>query len=349
MPSYLTQRKRLGTQYETSQFDMKIQDALVGAVSTLLVTVLGGVAVYYATKEPDEKKSEKLVYVLSQTATFTGAAQELAFSTLSVSNEGGIAAKKPTLTIDLKSAEVRDLAVNAQGGSHELSREKSPRRIRITFESLLPRETITLSLLLSQPEKPMIDFRSEASLAEERIALQSTEIKTGSEKLNAIAKIIVPVGAVLSLLTWIPLTIRLRSRGAFDFFSDRNDAGFLLLHQGLVGDAERILSEAVHQGRSDQYVLSNYALCRALAGNFDDADKLLRAATFRDRSGHGLAVVFFNESLIRLKQGDESASMAKLADAIRMSPKAIKKYAEKTVHFDGVRQKPAFQTAINGA
>lgn len=67
---------------------MKIQDALVGAVSTLLVTVIAGVVVYYATREPDEKRSEKLVYVLNQTATFTGGAQELAFSTLSLTNEG---------------------------------------------------------------------------------------------------------------------------------------------------------------------------------------------------------------------------------------------------------------------
>lgn len=328
---------------------MKIQDALVGAVSTLLVTVIGGVAVYYATREPDEKRSEKLVYVLNQTATFTGGAQELAFSTLSLTNEGGVAAKKPTLTIDLKSAEVRDLAVNAQGGSREVSREKSPRRIRVTFESLLPRETITLSLLLSQPERPTIDVRSEASLAEERTVSQPSDKETRSEKLNAIAKVLVPVGAGLSLLAWIPLAIRLRSRGVFDIFSDRNDAGFLLLHHGLVDDAGRILGEAVREGRSDQYVLSNYALCRALAGNFDEAERLLRAAKFRDRSGHGLAVVLFNEALIRLKQGDESTSMAKLADAIRLSPKAIKHYAQKTIHFDGVRDKPAFRVAIGDA
>lgn len=328
---------------------MKLQDALIGAVSTLLVTVLGGVAVYYATKEPDEKKSEKLVYLLNQTATFTGGSQELAFSTLTVTNEGGVAAKKPTLTVELKSAEVRDLSINAQGGSRELARERSSKRIRLTFESLLPRETITLSLLLSQPERPTIDVRSDASLAQEQPSPGEPDKGNRSERLNAIAKILVPAGAAISLIAWLPLALRLRARGVFDHLSDRNDTGFLLLHHGLVEDTNRVFSEAIRSGRNDQYVLSNYALGRALSGDLDQAEKLLRAAKFRDRTGHGLAVVFFNEALIRLKQGDEAAALGKLSEAIRLSKKNIQLYARKTIHLDSVRDKPAFKEAIGDA
>lgn len=325
---------------------MKIQDALIGAVSTLLVTVIGGVAVYYATKEPDEKKSEKLVYVLNQTATFTGGTQELAFSTLTVSNEGGVAAKRPTITVEFKASEVRDLAVTAQGGSREVSREKSSKRIRLAFETLLPRETITVNILLSQPERPGIDVRSEASLAEERPLATSSDKEARSEKLNNIAKIFVPLGSTLSLLVWIPLAIRLRRRGVFDRFADRNDTGFLLLHHGLVDDAARVLSGAVWAGQGDLYTLSNYALCRALCGDFDQAEKLIRAAKFRDRTGHGLAVVLFNESLIRLKQGDEAAALSKLTEAIRLSRNQIQRYAQKSIHLDGVRDKPGFREAM---
>lgn len=327
---------------------MKFQDVLIGAISTLLVTVLGGVAVYYATKEPDEKKSEKLVYVLNQTATFTGGSQELAFSTLTVSNEGGVAAKKPTITVELKASEIRDLAVTAQGGSKELARERSGKRIRLAFEALLPRETITVSILLAQPERPNIDIRSEASLAEER-STALPEKQARNEKLNTIAKILVPLGALLSLVAWIPLMIRWRRRGIFDLFADRNDTGFLLLHHGLVDDAGRVLKEAVHAGRGDLYTLSNYALCRALAGDFDQADKLLRAAKFRDRTGHGLAVVLFNESLVRLKQGDEAAALSKLTEAIKLSRAAIQRYAQRSIHLDGVRDKSGFREAIGGA
>lgn len=328
---------------------MKLQDALVGAVSTLLVTVLGGVAVYYATKEPDEKKSEKLVYLLNQTAAFTGGTQELAFSTLTLTNEGGASAKRPTLTIDLKSAEVRDLAVSAQGGSREVARERSPKRLRLTFESLLPRETITVNLLLSLPERPTIDIRSEASLAEERQGPVSTSKETRVERLNAVAGILVPVGSALSLLIMLPIVIRLRARGGFDMFGDRNNTGFLLLHHGLIDDAGRVLNEAVRAGQGDPYVLSNYALCRALAGDMEQAEKLLRAAKFRKRTGHGLAVVNFNEALIRLKQGDEAAALSKLTEAIGLSKSRIRQYAQTSIHLDAVRDKPGFREAIGDA
>lgn len=325
---------------------MKLQDVLVGALSTLLVTVVGGVAVYYATKEPDQKKSEKLVYVLNQTATFTGGTQELAFSTLTVTNEGAVAAQRPTITVDLKTAEVRDLAVSAQGGYREIARERSNKRIRLTFESLLPRETLTINILLSQPERPSIDIRSQASLAEERSITDPSNKDARNEKLNSIAKILVPLFGAVCILISIPFVFILRRRGLFDLRSDRNDTGFLLLHNGLVDDAGHVLRDAVQTGSGDLFTLSNYALYRALKGDFDQAEKLLRAAKFRDRRGHGLAVVLFNESLIRLKRGDEAAALNTLTQAIKLSRNHIQTYAQKSIYLDGVRDKPGFREAI---
>jgi hypothetical protein len=145
---------------------------------------------------------------------------------------------------------------------------------------------------------------------------------------------------------WLPLAVRMRRRGTFDLLADRSDTGFLLLHHGLVDDAGRVLSEAIRDGRGDLYTLSNYALCRALSGDFDQAEKLLSAAKFRDRTGHGLAVVLFNESLIRLKQGDEAAALSKLTEAIKLSPGQIQMYARKSIHLDGVRGKPGFCDVI---
>jgi hypothetical protein len=325
---------------------MKIQDALIGAVSTLLVTVLGGVLVYYATKEPDENKVEKLIYVLNQTATFTGGTQELAFSTLTVSNEGGVAAKRPTITVEFKSGEIRDLAITAQGGAREINRERSDKRIRLVFESLLPRETITVSILLSQPERPSIDIRSEASLAEDHSLSATSTEKTRSEKWNSISKIVIPIVSSLSILIWFWLTLRLRRRGVFDLFADRNDTGFLLLHHGLVNDACLVLGDAIRAGRGDLLTLSNYALCRALSGDFDQAEKLINSAKFRERTGHGLAVVLFNESLIYLQKDNEAVALSKLVEAIKFSPRNIRRYAQKSIHLDGVREKPGFREAL---
>lgn len=327
---------------------MKIQDVVVGAVATLIVTVLGGVGVYYATKEPDEKRAEKLVYTLDQTRTFAGGDKDIAISAVRISNEGGAAAKRPTLTIDLTEAEIRDLSVAGLGGLREVTRERTPQRLRITFETLLPRETISVSLLLSRSEKPKIDFRSDSSLGEERTLSSGLPAASRTEKLNLVSGIAVPVGAFMSLTLWAFMAFRLRSGGIIDLIADRNDAGFLLLHNGLVNDAAIVLGEAIRAGRCDSLVLSNYALCRALAGSFDDAEKLLLAAKFRERKWHSRAVVLFNESLIRLLKNDESTSMAKLREAVQTS-RQIKRYAEKSIHFDAVRDTPAYKAAVGSA
>lgn len=327
---------------------MTIRDVLIGAVSSLVVTVLGGVAVYYATKEPDEKKSENLVFVLNQTAAFTGGAEEIAFSTLTITNEGGVAARKLAVSIGVKDSDVRDLAINAHDGVREVSRERTPKFVRIVFESLMPRESITVNLLLSKAERPTIDVRSETSRAEERPIAAGNDKQSRQERLNTISKILVPVGAVLSAAVWIVLVVRLRSRGAFDFLPDRNNTGFLLLHHGLLEDADRVLGDAVRNGRSDQYTLSNYALCKALKGDNTQAQQLIDAASYRNRTGHGRAVMLFNEALIRLKLGDEPTALSKLTEAVRLSPKAIKRYCERSVHLDVLRQNLAFHELISG-
>lgn len=96
-----------------------------------------------------------------------------------------------------------------------------------------------------------------------------------------------------------------------------------------------------------KYTLSNYALCKALKGDNTQAQQLIDAANYRNRTGHGRAVILFNEALIRLKQGDEPTALSKLTEAVRLSPKAIKRYCERSVHFDILRQSPAFHELMN--
>ena len=90
---------------------MKWRDVIIGAIVSLLVTILGGVAIFYATKEPDEKKQERLVYSINQTAQFSGGSQDLAFSSLTLSNLGGIAAKNVSVIISLNASELKDLDI----------------------------------------------------------------------------------------------------------------------------------------------------------------------------------------------------------------------------------------------
>lgn len=323
---------------------MKWRDILIGAFASLLVTIIGGVIVFYATKEPDQNKTEKLSYLIDQTAQFTGGSHNVAFSSLTLTNLGDVAAKNVTVSISFATATLKDLAVNASLGMKELSRERTSNSLRIVYDNLLPHDKVTINLLLSSAEKPTVSVRSNATLGEERTQLDSGK-KSANSELNRLVGVAIPVTGILTILLTAILLFFLRSRGAFDFRS-RNDTGFLLLHNGLIDEAESTLSLAVSEGQCDVYTLSNLAVCKATRGHFDKAQGLLKAAKFRERSGHGNAVILFNEGLVQLLHGDKSAAIKSLKEAISIAPRSIKNYYRKSVFFDKVRTEPGFNDLI---
>lgn|SRR5574340_131570 len=327
---------------------MKWKDILLGAVATLVVTVLGGIAVYYFTKEPDDKKTERLIYSVQQSASFTGGNQDVAFTIVKIQNHGGIAAKRVILTITFKTAQIKDFALDTNTGSKEVAREIKPRSIGLTYETLLPNESVTLNLLLSAAEKPVVSIRSDASLGSEESL--DAFLASPKAKVNEFLELSVPItGAVLVLLAAF-LAIFFRRSGVFETMSsDKNNAGFLLLHHGLVDDATVVLNSALHSGRYDAFTLSNLALCKALKGEHDQAKQLLRAANFRERHGHVKAVILFNEALISLVVGNKDDAIVKLKEAITKSPAPIRQYCQRSVHLDSVRNEPAFYDIIKDA
>ena len=327
---------------------MKWRDVIIGAIASLLVTILGGVAIFYATKEPDEKKQERLVYSINQTAQFSGGSQDLAFSSLTLSNLGGIAAKNVSVIISLNASELKDLAVSGSKGLREKSRERTPKNVRIVYETFLPQEEVTINLLLSSSERPTIDIRSDSTRGEERRQLNAGNLSPKSTINAAVEKFVPATGIFTGLLSALGYFF-LRRRGIFDSRSDQSNAGFLLLHNGLTDEADTTLSTAVREGRCDLYTLSNYAACKAAQGHFDQANSLIRAAAYRNRSGHVKAVLLFNEGLIQLLQGDKKSALDLFKKAISISPKEIRSYCHMSVLLDAVRTEAPFNDLFKDA
>lgn len=320
---------------------MKWRDIVIGAVASLLVTVLSGVVVFYATKEPDEKKSEKLTYSLSQNATFSGGSQDFTFSTVELSNSGGVAARDVSILISVDSSEIRDLAISASRGLHEAIKEQASKRVRIIYATLLPQERVTINLILSKPESLNVDFRSNASLGKELDISEPAE-KSESSTINTVAKIAVPVTGILALFVSAFSATYLRRRGFFESGNEKNNTGFLLLHNGITDEAIAIIGSAIGDGRCDPYTLSNYALCKAMQGNFAQAEGLIMAAHFREREGHAKGVILFNKALIKLLQDDKDAAIRLLKEALSVSRKEILLYCQKSKILDPVRSEPTF-------
>jgi len=327
---------------------MRWKDILAGAAVSLAVTVLGGVAVYYYTTVPDYKRTESLLYSILETASFKGGQQELTFSSVRVANEGGIAAKRVSILVSVNTAEVRDLSLDVSAGSREISREVKPKSVHITYETLLPEESVTLNLLLSSSEKPAVAVRSDATLGVERPLEIASSLKRTPSRINEFFKLLVPLtGFGLPILFSIVFLL-LRRRGYIEP-SSSNNAGFLLLHQGLVDDATAILTAAVRSGAYDPFTLSNLAVCTALAGDHGRAARLMRAASFRDWSGHAKAVLLLNQALISLASGHKDDAIATLRQAIARSRRKIRGYCQHSVHLDAVRNEPAFYELMKDA
>jgi hypothetical protein len=309
---------------------MKWRDVIIGAVSTLLVTILSGVAVFYATKEPDEKKQELLSYTVNETAVFQSAAQNLVFSSVSVSNSGGVAAKNVSIRIALKNAEFKDVAIVSSVGLREKKRVRTAKDIEVVFEALLPNEKMSINFLLSKSEKPVIDVRSDSARAEVHKPLSQNNTSAKSKILSLLEKVITLLGvAGLSfLLIWF--RFRRFFEKLFVSDTDKNTAGFILLHSGLIKEAERIFLNAIREGRCDSYIYSNYATCRALSGDFESAELYIRAANYRGNAEHASAVVNFNEGIIEFLKGQSDLAFSFFQKAIDASPKEIRDYFQKT-------------------
>ncbi|KAF1716828.1 hypothetical protein CSC74_08085 [Pseudoxanthomonas yeongjuensis] len=131
--------------------------------------------------------------------------------------------------------------------------------------------------------------------------------------------------------------------------SDKNNAAFLLLHNGLINEADEILSESVKSGRYDAYTLSNLALCKALKKEHDKAQAFMKAAKHKKRSGHAAAVIAFNDCIMSFLADKRPDAISSIRAAMRLSPKEIKKYCELSVHLDGCRSDADFVAILSGS
>lgn len=324
---------------------MKWRDILIGALASLIVTVLGGVAVYYFTKQPDEVKSESLIYSLNKNAQFSGGAQDFTFSSVEVSNSGNVAANNVVVVVTSKVAEIRDLAITASEGLQELSRDRTPKGLRLRYKTLLPKESVNLNLILTMPEDVKVDVRSDATLGKQ-VGRYNEYLDSTRNDWNRIAELIVPAGGLLAVLVLIACLRIFGRTGLIYIPASKNNAGFLLLHSGLAARAEIIFRSAIREGDCNPITLSNYALCMAALGNFDEAKKYMDSAKFRKSYGHAKAVIIFNQSLICLLANEKDEAARLLKESVDYSKKEILRYCSNTRFLDSVRSDSAFFTLL---
>ncbi|HBM1867961.1 tetratricopeptide repeat protein [Acinetobacter nosocomialis] len=315
---------------------MRWRDVIIGALASLFVTVVGGVTVYYATKEPDEKKNEKLVYEISRSAEFISQEKQISFSTVTIRNLGGVVAKNVVISVNLKEADINDVAINTNIGLKETTQEIKKKSLKVTYANFMPNEKVTINLIISKAEKVEVDVRSESSLGQDSSQLlQDNSFAENTSKKNILLYSLL----IILLLLWYLVVFKFVKHRKF---KSQNNAGFVLLHSGLTDQAEKLFLLAIDNGDYCEFTLSNLALCQAIKGNYDKAEALLKATNFATKSKHGRAVVLFNKSLIKLIESNKDEALNCLRQAIQLSPKEIRKYCQLSILLDVVRNEPAY-------
>ncbi len=320
---------------------MKWKELFFSALLSMLVSVIGGVGTYYFTKDPDLSKIEQLSYQLISGGVFKGGTSELALSSLNMKNIGGGAASNVKVLLTFENSIVKDISLDSSDGIKEFSRELKEKSVKIGFDKLFPTESLTINLLLSSQETPKVSIRSDASIATQKIFYSNSK----SKLINNLKVVI----SIYGLLLFVTLLVMLKISRSLNcgFGNSKNNTGFLLMHAGLLDQAFRILSSKIESGCYDAITLSNLALCSALKGDSENAERYKVASCYKNLNTYEKAIYDFNESIILIFQEKIDDGLDKLERAINASPEVIKKYCKYSVHFNSLKHNERFANIIS--
>jgi hypothetical protein len=191
---------------------MKVKDYLSGAFTALATTIVGGIIVYYATKEPEQRSQDPLAYSVRSSASFSGSKEQMSVASVNIQNRGGKAAKNVIATIQFDSPLIRNLASESIPGA-PVTKKVTDRSAIIEYSAILPGETKAIDFLLKTPATPKVVVRSDESLA--RQLAGSEELMRTRRSWNATASALVHLsGLFLGVVSAFALKT-LRSQGGF--------------------------------------------------------------------------------------------------------------------------------------
>ena len=310
---------------------MQWKAIVLGSVATLVVTVVGGLIVFYTTQEPPEEKSEKLTYRIEKQVSFQGENNRVSIGTVRFANVGNVAANSVVGTLET-SAEILEFNVSSEPGT-KIQTALDQNTISLTLDHILPGETISITYLL--PRESLVDFtlRSDKSFGSKG-SLTRIELEPRSF-LNTLVGNLLPLLILITLAMSVSVGIFFKkvsreiSRG-----NSKNNIGFVLLHSGCFEEAKAALKNAILEGEEGAHALANLASCLALSGDFDSARRYLDAAEFLARTKHEKAVCKFNGSIVSNAAHEFDDGQKLFDEALELSSSEIKSYCRSSKVWD---------------
>lgn len=325
---------------------MKFRDVAIGALVTLIVSIIGGVIVWALTKA--DPIAEKLQYNIENAATFTADRTKISFITVKLSNTGTKAARDVKLAINFSSdVEIREKQISVSSGpaANYSASGVENKTVEVTLPSLAINESLTVSLLIagSGEVRPNVSARSADTLA----TAQTQPEPNVSPSLKLIF-IVYGTGmfAMLSALGGLRFFFR-KKRQIFESTYGLNNAAFVLMQLGFIEDAERLLQKSIDTGRANSIILANFAAAKGLSGDDDSAQKLFSAAEWWNPDRDALSVIHYNKAVIAAKNNDIATATDQLTKALLLRKKETKGYCRINVFIkSAAAASPSFKTFI---
>jgi hypothetical protein len=319
---------------------MKWKSVLLGAIATLVVTILAGVAVYFLTKEPpDPPPLENLRYYVDPPVVFETAETTLALVSLRVANLGNLAAANVRIATEFESTSTildAEIGLSSAPAATYATDTPGSSQFTVSLPVLAPDESVAITFLLDRApdDDPTIGVKSDSTVGSfgpltRAELLPLTPVASGVIKvaLSILVTLPIPAGFVL-YLRWR------RDR----LYQNVNNTAFLFIHNGKFAEAARMLNGEIEARGGNSYVFSNLAVCHAFSGEHEDAETYLGMALSAASSRHSKGVVAFNRSLAAFLKEDTRSGIAHLREALRLSKRAVKRYCSSSTLVTTLRE-----------
>jgi hypothetical protein len=184
---------------------MKWRDILIRSAVTLIVTVLGGVIIFYLTREPKVDPKEHILYSTDGPTTFEF--QNSKFTTASVlfTNGGTKAASNLRAEITFPSGHIRDKKITSQSGAdNELTTLSDATNVySFALKRLLPTDSVKLSFALDPgTSEPKVTARSDETIASNaKEALATHDTGRPNSLARSVLTFMIPTMILLFLVT----------------------------------------------------------------------------------------------------------------------------------------------------
>lgn len=327
---------------------MNVKSILIGAIVTLIVTILGGLIVYYVTANPN--KEEKLTYWFDRPSTFSNDSSSIVIQTIYFTNDGNEPASDISLSVEYPNyIAIIDKNVSFSSGKSFDYRDSVSNKTDYTLKArtLFPKEVGKVSFLIKgeEHEGPAINIKSTKSMGVE-VKVNDSEEKPMFDKIFQYVLFVIFFFQILIIVAFLIFRRKIKSEPNPSSQSVNNTA-FLLLHKNLYDLATKALEATFYKKGADSFIFGNYAVCIAIKGDFDVSLKLIEASYFYSYTNHEKCVALFNYGLILILKGDYNESQIKLQEAINLNQEEIEKYIAFSDFIKQLRTNSAVDTVFS--